>query len=39
MAIHPCGAESVLIALLSSLSILGPTLTRPGFINFQVLGH
>ena len=37
MAIHPCGAESVLIALLSSLAILGPTLTRPGFTNFQVL--
>jgi DDE superfamily endonuclease/Archaeal putative transposase ISC1217 len=37
MAIHPCGVESVLIALLSSLAILGPTLTRPSFTNFQVL--
>jgi hypothetical protein len=37
MGIHPCGAEILLIALLSSLALLRPTLTRPGFTNFQVL--
>jgi hypothetical protein len=37
MGIDPCGAQLLLRALLSSLAILLPTLTRPGFANFQVL--
>ena len=37
MGINPWGAESLLITLLASLAILRPTLTRPGFANFQVL--
>ena len=37
MGINPCGAESLLITLLASLAILRPTVTCPGFANFQVL--
>ena len=37
MATNPYGAEILLITLLSSLAVLRPTLTRPGFINFRVL--
>jgi len=37
MGVNTCGAEVLLIALLSSLTLLRPTLTRPGFANFLVL--
>jgi hypothetical protein len=37
MGIDPDVAQLLLSALLSSLTILRPTLTRPGFANFQVL--
>jgi hypothetical protein len=37
MGTNPCGAEVLLITLLSCLALLRPTLTRPGFTNFQVL--
>ena len=37
MGIDPSGAQRLLSALLASLTILQPTLTRPGFANFQVI--
>lgn len=37
MGTNPCGAEMLLLTLLSCLAVLQPTLTRPGFTNFQVL--
>lgn len=37
MGTNPCAAEALLITLLSCLALLRPTLTRPGFSNFQVL--
>lgn len=37
MGTNPCGAEVLLITLLAYLALLRPTLTRPGFTNFQVL--
>ncbi|MGH6629480.1 MAG: hypothetical protein ACREB3_07090, partial [Burkholderiales bacterium] len=37
MGANSCGAEILLIALLSSLTVLRPTLTRPGFANVLVL--
>jgi hypothetical protein len=37
MGTNLCGAEALLLTLLSCLAVLRPTLTRPGFTNFQVL--
>lgn len=37
MGASSCGAEVLAIALLSSLTLLRPTLTRPGFANLLVL--
>ena len=37
MGIDPSGAQILLSAILSGLTILRPTLTRPGFANLQVL--
>jgi hypothetical protein len=37
MGTNPCGAEVLLLTLLSCLAVLRPTLTRPGFTNFRVL--
>ena len=37
MGATSCGAEVLLLALLSSLTVLRPTLTRPGFTNLLVL--